>query len=173
MDVLTVARVRRAHGLDGEVLVHLETDDGEEIFAPERRFEVRSAGRRPPPLEAVTVEASRPHRGGFLLKLKEVADRRSAEALRGVELLLSREELRPLDDDEYFLHELIGLEVVDEELGELGPILDVYDAGGQVLAAVRIDGREKLFPLHRETVRKVEMDAGRMEVRLPSGLLDV
>ena len=173
MDALTVARVRRAHGLTGEILVHAETDDGAEIFTTDRHLAVRSTGRLPAPLDGVTVLESRPHRGGFLLKLREVGDRRSAEALRGAELLLERDELRPLEEDEYFLHELVGLEVVDEERGSLGPIVDVYDAAAQVLAALRIDGREHLFPVRRETVRKVDMEAGRIEVRLPSGLLDL
>lgn len=173
MDVLTVARVRRAHGLAGELLVHTETDDGAEVFTAERRFGVRIGRAAETVVRELTLIASRPHRGGYLLKFREVVDRDTAETLLGAELLLGRDDLRPLEEGEYFLHELVGLEVLDERLGSLGPIVDVYDTAGQVLAAVRVEGRERLFPLRREFVRKVEMDGRRIEVVLPDGLLEL
>ena len=173
MDVLTVARVRRAHGLTGEVLVHAETDDGAEVFHPERRFGVRIERGRETVVHEMTLVESRPHRGGYLLRFREVVDRDTAQTLLGAELLLEREDLRPLDEGEYFLHELVGLEVTDEHEGSLGPIVDVYDTAGQVLAAVRVDGRERLFPLRREFVRKVDMETRHVEVALPDGLLEL
>ena len=178
MAELTVARVKRAHGLDGEVLVDAETDDGADVFGVERRLIVRPKRGKvpataPPVVRSVTLVASRPHRGGYLLRFREVGDRDAAQRLVGAELLVDRDELRPLAEDEYFLHELVGLEVVDVEQGSLGPVEDVYDASGQPLASVRIDGREQLIPLRREMVDGVDMDARRIDVRLPSGLLDL
>lgn len=173
MEALTVARVRRAHGLAGEVLVHAETDDGDEVFVADRRFAVRAAVGEAAPVRELTLRESRPHRGGWLLRFAEVGDRPSAEALRGAELQLARDELRPLEDDEYFLHELVGLEVVDEERGSVGPIVEVYDTAGQVLAAVRVEGRERLIPLRSEIVRRVDVEARRIEVELPGGLLEL
>ena len=173
MDVLTVARVRRAHGLAGEVLVHAETDDGAEVFRAGRRFGMRIERGDATVMREVTLLESRPHRGGYLLRFPEIVDRHTAETLLGAELLLEREELRPLDEDEYFLHELVGLDVIDEGKGSLGPIVDVYDTAGQVLAAVRVDGRERLFPLRREFVRKVDMEARQVDVALPAGLLEL
>ena len=173
MDVLTVAHVRRAHGLAGEVLVHAETDDGDEVFVPGRRLAVRTAAGRRTPHTELTLVGSRPHRGGYLLSFREVADREAAEALLGAELLLDREALRPLEEDEYFLHELVGLSLVDGTLGELGRIDEVYDAAGQLLASVRIDGKERLVPLRRETVVGVDREARRIDVALPAGLLEL
>jgi len=173
MDVLTVARVRRAHGLAGEVLVQAETDDGADVFRPDRRFEVRAPQGAEVRFRELTLTGSRPHRGGFLLRFREVANRETAEELRGAELLLDRDELRPLEDDEYFLHELVGLEVLDAEYGSLGPILEIYDTAGQVLASVKSEGGEKLLPLRPETVRRVDREARRIEVSMPSGLLEL
>lgn len=173
MDVLTVARVRKAHGLAGEVLVHAETDDGAELFQAERRFGMRIERGPQTVVREVTLIESRPHRGGYLLRFREIGDRDTAQTLLGAEIVLGREDLRPLDEDEYFLHELVGLDVIDERQGSLGPIVDVYDTAGQVLAAVRVDGRERLFPLHREFVRSVDMEARTVEVALPSGLLEL
>ena len=173
MDVLTVARVRRAHGLAGEVLVHAETDDGAEVFQADRTFGLRVDRGGKTVVREVTLTESRPHRGGYLLRFREIVDRDTAQTLLGAELVLERDDLRPLDDDEYFLHELVGLDVIDERQGSLGPIVDVYDTAGQVLAAVRVDGRERLFPLRREFVRKVDRNGRRIEVALPAGLLEL
>lgn len=173
MDGLTVARVRRAHGLAGEVLVQAETDDGAEVFRPDRRFEVRGPRGAAIGYRRLTLTDSRPHRGGYLLRFREVVDRGGAEALLGAELLVDRDELRPLAEGEYFLHELVGLEVVDETHGSLGAIREVYDTAGQVLASVKVDGRERLLPLRRETVRRVDREARTIAVAMPAGLLEL
>jgi 16S rRNA processing protein RimM len=172
MEELTVAWVRRAHGLDGEVLVKTETDDGAEIFVPDRPLSVRRAGRDAAD-EVLTVTTSRPHRGGFLLRFREIAGREAADRLLGAELRLHRDELRPLAEDEYFLHDLVGLEIVDEAAGRLGVVKDVYDAAGHWLAGVEVDGREHLVPLRPETVRRVDVEAGRIETTLPPGLMEL
>lgn len=172
MEELTVARVRRAHGLDGEVLVQAQTDDGDQIFVPDRPLSVRRAGREA--LNGVlTVATSRPHRGGYLLRFREVEGREAAERLLGAELLLHRDELRPLEENEYFLHDLVGMEVVDEAAGSIGVVRDVYDASGHWLAGVVLDGREHLVPLRPETVHRVDVEAGRIDVSLPEGLLEL
>ncbi|MGD8496317.1 MAG: ribosome maturation factor RimM [Gemmatimonadales bacterium] len=173
MDGLTVARVRRAHGLAGEVLVQAETDDGADVFCADRRFDVRGPTGEPIRYRQLTLVASRPHRGGYLLQFREVADRGGAETLLGAELLVDREELRPLAEGEYFLHELVGLEVVDEAHGSLGAIREVYDTAGQLLASVRVEGRERLLPLRRETVRRIDRESRTIEVAMPAGLLEL
>lgn len=172
MDELTVARIGRPHGLAGEFLVRSETDDGPDVFVPGRRFLLRFAGQKFPD-ETLTLEASRPHKGGFLLKFVGVSDVDGARRLIGGELALAPDELRPLDEGEFFLHELVGLDVVEVGGDRLGTIADVYDAAGQLLAALDIEGRQRLFPVRREIVRKIDMEAGTMEVSLPVGLLEL
>jgi len=172
MDELTVARIGRPHGLAGEFLVRSETDDGPDVFLPGRRFLLRFT-RQDLPDKALTLETSRPHKGGFLLKFAEVSDVESARRLMGAELALPSDELRPLDEGEFFLHELVGLDIVEVGGRRLGTIADVYDTAGQLLAAVDIEGKQLLFPVRRETVRRIDMDAGTMEVSLPVGLLEL
>ena len=172
MDELTVGRIRRTHGLTGEIQVQSETNDGRGVFLPGRRFHVRGAGKRVSHT-TLTLETSRPHKGGFLLRFAEVSDLESARRLMGAELLLAPEELRPLDEGEFFLHELVGLEIIEPDGRSLGTIADVYDAGGQLLASVELDGRERLFPLRRETVNRIDMKARKIEVSLPAGLLEL
>lgn len=172
MDEITVARIRRTHGLAGELQVQSETGDGTETFQPGRRFKVRIIGRETPHT-TLTLEMSRPHKGGFLVRFAEVSDLEDARRLLGAELLLGLDELRPLDEGEFFLHDLVGLEIVEPDGCSLGTIADVYDAGGQILAAVVLDGREQLFPIRPETVRRIDIEAGTIEVSLPAGLLEL
>ncbi len=149
-----------------------ETSDGMETFQPGRRFRVRAVGRDLAHT-TLTLETSRPHKGGFLMRFAEVSDLEGARRLLGAELLLGGDELRPLDDGEFFLHDLVGLEIVEPDGCSLGTIADVYDAGGQILAAVVLDGRERLFPIRSETVRRIDMNARKIEVCLPAGLLEL
>lgn len=172
MDEITVARIRRAHGLTGELQVQSETGDETETFQPGRRFQVQVVGRDVPHT-TLTLETSRPHMGGFLMRFAEVSDLESARRLVGAQLLLRLTELRPLDEGEFFLHDLVGLRIVEPDGFSPGTIADVYDAGGQLLAAVVLDGRERLFPIRPETVRRIDMKARKIEVSLPAGLLEL
>ncbi len=171
MDELTVGRIRRTHGLNGEMQVKPETNDGPSVFQSGRRFQVR--GAKNSSHATLTLETSRPHKGGFLLRFAEVSDLESARRLMGAELVLALDELRPLDEGEFFLHELVGLEIIEPGGRSLGTIADVYDAGGQLLASVELDGRERLFPIRRETVTRIDMKARKIEVSLPAGLLEL
>ena len=172
MDEITVARIRRAHGLTGELQVQSETGDGLETFQPGRRFKVRAVGRDAA-RATLTLETSRPHKGGFLLRFAEVSDLEGARRLLGAELLLGLNELRPLDEGEFFLHDLVGLEIIEPDGSSPGTIADVYDAGGQILAAVVLEDRERLFPIRPETVRRIDIKARKIEVSLPAGLLEL
>ncbi len=172
MDEFTVGRIRRTHGLTGELQVQSETTDGADVFQSGRTFQVRVVGRKVPH-STLTLETSRPHKGGFLLRFTGVSDLESAQSLIGAELLLAPDDLRPLDEGEFFLHELVGLEIIEPDGSSLGTIADVYEAGGQLLASVELDGRERLFPIRRETVNRIDMKARKIEVSLPSGLLEL
>lgn len=171
MERIVVARVTRAHGLGGALLVRPETDHAVEVFAPGRRLELRDGPPGLPP--ALTVRESGPHRRGWRLVTEEIADRRRAEAYVGSLLVVPRDELRELEEGEFFLHELVGLRVVDEEEGDLGEVRDVYEAPATPLLSVRIAGKEKLIPFHGETVVEVDLAGGELRVRLPEGLLEV
>lgn len=172
MDELTVGRIRRTHGLAGEMQVQAETNDGLDVYLSGRRFQLRGAGKKVSHT-TLTLETSRPHKGGFLLRFAEVTDLESARSLIGAELLVAPDELRPLDEGEFFLHELVGLEIIEPDGRSLGTIADVYDTGGQLLASVELDGRERLFPIRRETVKRINMKTRKIEVSLPAGLLDL
>lgn len=176
MDGIVVARIVRAHGLQGGLLLHLETNSPEEVFRPGVSLRLLEGHPGLPPRELparLTVTEAAAHGKSWILHAEEIEDRSFAERFAGAWLALPAEELPELREGEYFLHDLLGLEVVDEELGRVGEVEEVYDVPGGPLLAVWVDGRERLLPFRREMVSEVDLDERRVRTRLPAGLLEV
>lgn len=168
---LVVARVRKPHGIKGELSVSLETDRPEAVFREGRRLWIGSDPEVPS--QEVEVERGRPFKGGYLVKLVGFDQRdESVEGLRGSFLLMQREEAEEAGEDEIPHHELIGMQVIhgDREVGE---VVDLYELGWAEMLVIRRGERETLVPLVREMVARVDRDAGVLELDPPSGLLDL
>lgn len=168
---LVVGRVRRAHGIQGEVMVESLTSDPEFVFAPGRTLRVEE-----PAAESsvdVTVESARPHKGGMLVRLEGVESRSAAEALMGRDLTVPAEAVAPLREGEIRYHDLVGLEVVGVDGGRIGRVVDIYAAAPADLLEVRLEGRTVLVPFSRQVVRDVDVGAGRLVIDPPEGLLDL
>lgn len=168
---VVVAWVRRAHGIAGGLQLELETDHPYELFVPGRELTVID----PPPggPGTLTIAEAAPHGRGWLLRAVELTDRGEAELLRGVRLSVPLDELPALEKDEYFLHDLLGLEVEGPDGEAIGRVEDVYEIPGAPLLAVRVEDRERLIPFRPEIVDEVDLERGAMRVTLPEGLLDV
>ncbi len=166
-----VARIRRAHGLDGGLLLQLETDLPEEILTPGRVLTLFE-----PPTgmaSTLTVAAAQRHGRSWLLRTEELEDRATAERYTGCHLSVPREELPALAEEEFFFHELIGLTVWEATGDRIGEVTEVYEAPANAVLGVTVDGREKLIPFRGEMIREVDLEEGRVVVELPEGLLDV
>ena len=98
-----VGLVRNAQGIRGEVVIEPLTDAPDAVFASGRRV---FAGDNP-----MTVESSRPFKGGLIVKFDELKDRTSAELLRGKYLFSPFDELAPPTEDEVYIHDLLGMTV--------------------------------------------------------------
>jgi 16S rRNA processing protein RimM len=103
-----------------------------------------------------------------------VADRSTAESLRGVLLLAEvADDERPDDPDEFYDHQLAGLAVVTTRGGHVGDVAEVLHLPSQDLLAVRTaDGREVLIPFVAQIVPSIDLEAGRVVVDPPPGLID-
>ena len=164
---LAVGRIVGVHGMRGEVKVESFTDFPE-------RFDVGSQLLLGDDLDEVEVLSSRPHKGNMLLMLSELSSRGAAELLRGQWLLVPEDEAAALDENAYWVHDLMGMEVVSEEGESLGTIYDVLFTGANEVYVVRAaaTGREVLLPAIDEVVRAVDVPARRMTVHLIPGLID-
>lgn len=168
-----MAYVKKAHALEGELFVLLETDYPHDVFVEGRVFRVSEGG--PIGLAGdLTLVRGRPHSGGWILQFREIEDRTLAERYKGRRLTLAREELVELREDEFFQHDLEGLEVLGPAGERLGEVSHVYGTDGPGLLVVAAeDGGEHLVPFVAEIVEEVDMEAGTVRVRPPAGLLEL
>src|ERR1700730_9743892 len=171
---LVVGRVVRAHGVSGELVVEVRTDD------PDSRFAAGSTLRGKPvsggSAGEYTVESVRERGGRLLVRLAGVAARDAADAMRGVVFMIDSGDLPPIDDpDEFYDHQLEGLHVRTADGRGLGTVAEVlHTAAGELLAVRRDDGTgeglekrvtaiETRFPLVENVI----------EIDPPDGLLEI
>lgn len=172
-DRVVVGTVRRAHGLAGELLVALDTDFPEAIFAAGRVLGIQGRGASGLP-STVTVLEGRPHQADWIVRFAEISDRTLADRYRGLQLWTERSALVEPAEGEYFLHELDGLEVVLEDGSPVGRVGRVYEtAGCPYLGVRRQEGGEVLVPFIETFVRDVDTEAGVIRIRPPAGLLEL
>lgn len=167
--LVVVGRVGRAHGIHGEVGVEVRTDEPEGRLAPGAVLLTD-----PEPVGPLTVTAGRVHSGRLLLHFAGVDDRTAAEALRGTLLLTDVDPgRRPDDDEEWYDHQLIGLDVVRADGVRVGEVAEVLHLPAHdVLAVRRPDGAEVLVPFVAAIVPEVDLTANRLVVTPPPGLID-
>jgi 16S rRNA processing protein RimM len=171
---LIVGQILRPHGIRGEVIVDVRTDEPEQRFAAGSVFETDPAEVGP-----LLVELARPHpaagRGKLIVAFDGVADRNVAETLRGTLLTVDSADLPAIEDpDEFHDHELIGLAAVTPDGEQLGEITRVEHApASDLLVLVRPDGRTALVPFVTAMVPEVLLAEGRVVMTLPPGLLDL
>lgn len=165
---VVVGRIRRPHGVRGDVLVEVRTDE------PERRFAAGTELATDPPARGpLTITSSRPHSGQLIVAFDEVTNRTAAEELRGTWLVLEPSELGPTGDpDEFYDHELIGLTAVAAGGEPLGVVADVLHHGQDLLVIEREGDQELLVPFVSAIVPEVDVAAGRLVIDPPPGLLD-
>lgn len=167
---LLVGVLTRAHGIRGELLVEVTTDRPDEVFAEGRRLMLGTADGEPSPeLGTLTVVSSRPLKRGRLVHFQEVLDRTIAESLRGRTLLIPREEAEPTRPDEYFVHDLIGLEARDVDGEPIGRVVQVYEVGPGHMLEIRDERGEHLLPFRKGIVKRVDLEEGVVVVEPPEG----
>ena len=175
--LLLMGRVAKPHGVRGEMKVAPETDDPQRFDGLERLF----VGASPQAARERAVEGVRfqypKGRTVVLLSLGGVDTVEAVEDLRGALVYAHQDDLPALAEGEAFLHDLIGLTVVEvdeagAELGEIGTVRDLYDGAQTLLAIDRPGAPEMLLPDVDEFVVRLDLDAGRIYVRTPEGLAD-
>lgn len=122
--------------------------------------------------EAVRIEHCRPHGGDVLIQLAGREDRDAVEDLRGATFELDRSEVPPAPEGSWYFFELVGCSCTDRHLGDLGVVREILlDGGGHLL---RLDDgrREVLVPFVRAYLERVDLEAERIELNLPEGLVE-
>ncbi|WP_072802157.1 ribosome maturation factor RimM [Rhodococcoides yunnanense] len=172
---LVIGRIAKSHGIKGEVVVDVRTDE------PDDRFAVGTVihGRKPrvtTDTAPYTVEAAREHSGRLLLRLEGIGTREAADALRGTLFVIESDDLEPSDDpDEFYDHELEGLTVRLVDGDTVGTVREVlHSAAGELLSIRPADGSrtELLVPFVAAIVTSVSLADKTVTIDPPEGLLD-
>jgi 16S rRNA processing protein RimM len=166
-DTLLIGQIVAPFGVRGQVKLRAYTAHVEHL---RRRIRTVYIGdeRREYPLNGL-IE----HKPGLLiLSLGGVTNRDAAEQLRGAEVAIRERDAAPLEEGEYFIHQLYGLTVVDEQGAEIGRVREVLETGAnEVLVVTRPDQPEALIPMIHDVVQELDIAGGRVVVRLLEGLL--
>jgi 16S rRNA processing protein RimM len=175
---LTVGRVVKAHGVGGEVVVEIRTDDPAARFAPGNTLRAKRSRGRGEEASYLVTDA-REHGARLLVRLAGVDDRDAADALRGSLFVVDSHDLPPIDEpDTYYDHQLEGLRVRTTEGRDVGVVAEVlHTAAGELLAVRRgPDGAGKdevLVPFVSAIVLSVSLEDQLVEIDPPEGLLDL
>jgi 16S rRNA processing protein RimM len=168
---IAVGVIRKAHGIRGEASIEPWTD------SPDRFDDLETVTLVSPDekeLRETRVESVRIHAGRALVKFAGIDTPEDVQLLHNWTLEIPEEEARELEEDEYFLHDLIGLTLIDAEGRTRGVVVKAYEGGAGILLNVkRPDGREFELPFAADLCTEIDLEARRMVVNLPEGIEDL
>ena len=168
-----VGRIRRAHGIRGELVVELLTDAPDAIFASGRRvFAGDRHGDVAKDRQELRVLRASPFKGGLIVAFEGIPDKTAADLWRDRYLLVPESEVEPPFDDELFIHELVGMSVRrgDDVIGE---VIEVFELPqGIVIDVRRPDGKTVFLPYDDHTVTEVDAAQRVIHVDPVEGLID-
>ena len=176
-----VGLIRKAQGIRGEVVVEPLTGkpdvvfaSGSRVFAGDVRGNLAVArgvrGEEEPP--TLTIEASKPFKKGLIVQFEELRDRDSAELWRGRYLLAPFSELPPPEEDEVYLHDLIGMKVEGRAGEALGEVTTFYELPHGVLLDVRTPKGSVLVPYRPEIVVRTDVEKRTVVLDESLGLIE-
>lgn len=167
-EFISIGAIAKPHGIKGEVCVKPLTDEPEQFEALKYVFlNIKSSRSR------AEVMKVRFHQNIIILKLAHVNDRDSAEELKGALLELELSKMRKLEDNEFYIFDLIGLVVKDQQGNIFGKVVDVMDLPANDVYVVRDENEnEYLIPAIQNIVKKIDLVQKEMLIDPMDGLFD-
>ena len=177
-----VGLIRKAQGIRGEVVVELLTDKPDVVFASGSRvFAGTSSGdpdivndvRGEEEIPTLTISDARHFKKGLLVQFEELRDRDSADLWRGRYLLARFDELPPLDENQVYLHDFIGMKAVNITGEELGTVTTFYELPQGLILDVQTPRGSVLIPYRPELILRTDLEARTIIINDTPGLMDV
>ena len=165
-----VGKIVNTHGLRGEVRIVAITDFPEERFKKGQHLYIMTKSQ---PL-VVTVESARRQKGMWLVKFKEFNDINEVEKFKGLDLRVRAEDQQQLDTDEYYYHDIIGIEIIDHNTNEtIGKVKEILSPGANDVWVIKRPGKKDvLLPFIKSVVLDVDIKNHKAIVDIPDGLID-
>lgn len=158
-ELFTVGHIVAPHGVRGDVRIYPDTDFPKRFLSMKYGY---IGGKK------YTVEGARFHKRVVLMKFAGVDDRNAAELLIKKDFQVPREDLMPLKKGQYYVFDIMGFSVYDEEDHLLGKLTDVLKTGSNDVYVVTDDnGKEQLFAAIPDVVKSIDIDAKKIVVNPP------
>lgn len=167
-NIFRIGVIASTHGLKGEVKVFPTTDDVNRFTSLKKCF-IRT------PKGDIQVEKNtcKFFKNMVILSFKEFKDINEIEKYKGCDLYVNREDAVPLEEDEFYIADVIGMDVVEDNGNCLGVLTDVMQTGANDVFVVKLnDDREVLIPVIKDCVLDMDYDERKITVRLMKGMLD-
>ena len=166
-DLLKVGVITTTHGVRGEVKVYPTTDEPERFLDLE--YVLLDTGKE---LRRLDIKNVRFFKNLVILKFDGIDNINDIEKYKGRDLWIPREEAQELDEDEYYIADLLGMKVLLEDGSEFGTLKNVMETGANDVYIVdRMDGEEILLPAIHDCVLDVDVEKNTMTVHLMKGLV--
>lgn len=157
---IVIGKIVAPHGVRGDIRIMPLTDRPEQFL--NLSYLLLEDGRQ------LTVKAARFHKRMVLVSTKEITTMNDAELLRDKKILIRAEDLPPLEEGRFYVADLIGLPVFDEEGKQLGTFKDSITTGSNDVYIVAVPGgKDLLIPALKIYVRKINLQEKRIVVKLP------
>ena len=176
-----VGLIRKAQGIRGEVVVEPLTDKPDVIFASGSRvFAGTPTGDLAPvrdvkgveEMPTLTISESKPFKKGLIVQFEELRDRDSAELWRGRYLLAPFSELPPLQEDQVYLHDLIGMQVVSTTGEQLGAVTTFYELPQGLILDVQTARGTVMVPYRPEVIVRTDLYTRTIVINEKLGFMD-
>ncbi len=169
-DLFRIGVITSTHGLKGEVKVFPTTDDVNRFKKLKKCYIYVEKTNEYIEVEKNTCKF---FKNMVILSFKEFKDINEVEKYRQCELYVTREDAIPLEEDEYYFKDVIGMDIVLEDETKIGILDDILQTGANDVFVVKMDNKkELLIPVIKDCVLKIDYDAEQITVRLMKGMLD-
>lgn len=168
-DCFELGHIIKPHGLHGEVWMLIDADFPEAYQDLESVFLEQKGELIPFFIESISIQGNK-----ALTAFEEVEDVDQASALIGLKVWLPLSALPPLEEGQFYFHEIVDFEVEDESMGSIGKVKEINSASAQdIMVIAHPAGPEILIPLADELLRGVDRAARRLHIQAPEGLIQL
>jgi 16S rRNA processing protein RimM len=167
-DCYLLGKLTKTHGLKGELAIWLDVDYPEEYDELDSVLLDIKGELIPHFIEAIQI---RPNKS--IVKFEDIDTIEAAQKIVNCDIYLPNDNLPELDDNQFYYHEIIDFDVVDEQKGKLGKVTAVYTSEAQDLIAMAYENSEILIPVSDEIVKNIDREKKELYTNLPEGLLEI
>lgn len=166
MGSVLIGKISNTHGINGEVKIYPYTDDIDNLT------NIKEIYLDSKLLIKYNIQNSRVHKNMLIVKFKEISDIDTAIKLKDKYVYISRESLKILEEDTYYVFDLIGIEVFDINENKIGVLSDVQNSGANDVYEIKTLEDKKIYlPAIHDVIKKVDLKNKKMYVEIMKGLI--